>query len=186
MQISIDNNLFLRTITAADSEAIFALTDASRLTLREWLPWLDTTTNIKDTQSYIQTCIAGFEAKKSLSTVIIFNEEIVGIAGFNTINHANKTVYIGYWLSQDAQGHGIITRAVEALCHYAFEELQFNKVEIRAAVGNTKSRAIPERLGFKKEGIIRSAEWLYDHFVDHVVYGILVNEWTKINISKAT
>lgn len=179
MQISIDNTLSLRTVTLADAETIFALTNASRSTLREWLPWLDMTTDIQDTRNYIQSCIASFEAKKSLSTVIIYNGEIIGIAGFNNINHANKTAYIGYWLSKDAQGHGIMTRVVEALCRYAFEELQFNKVEIRAAVGNTKSRAIPERLGFEKEGTIRSAEWLYDHFVDHVVYGMLANEWTQ-------
>lgn len=179
MQISIDNTLFLRTVTAADAEAVFALTNLSRSTLREWLPWLDMTTDVQDTRNYIQSCITGFEAKKSLSTVIIYNKKIVGIAGFNNINHANKTVYIGYWLSKDAQGNGIMTKVVEALCQYTFEELQFNKVEIRAAVGNTKSRAIPERLGFVKEGTIRSAEWLYDQFVDHVIYGLLANEWTK-------
>lgn len=179
MEILIDDTLFLRAVTVADAETIFALTEASRSTLREWLPWLDMTTEVQNTQSYIESCIEGLEAKKSLSTAIIFNGEIMGITGFNSINHSNKTVYIGYWLSKDAQGHGIMTKAVQALCKYAFEELQFNKVEIHAAVGNTKSRAIPERLGFVNEGTIRSAEWLYDHFVDHVVYGMLANEWTK-------
>ncbi|HVJ50737.1 hypothetical protein [Desulfitobacterium sp.] len=36
---------------------------------------------------------------------------------------------------------------------------------------------IPERLGFVKEAMIREAEWLYDHFVDHAVYGVLAREW---------
>lgn len=179
MQISIDDKLSLRPVTIEDAESVFALTEASRSTLREWLPWLDMTTKEEHSRSYIESCITGFQENKSLSNVILFDEKIVGIAGFNNLNHANKTVYIGYWLSKDAQGHGIMTRAVQALCQYAFEELQFNKVEIHAAVGNTKSRAIPERLGFVKEGTIRSAEWLYDHFVDHVVYGMLANEWIK-------
>ena len=42
---------------------------------------------------------------------------------------------------------------------------------------NHKSRAIPERFGFKKEGMIRQAEWLYDHYVDHIIYGLLAREW---------
>ncbi len=50
-------------------------------------------------------------------------------------------------------------------------------VEVRCAEGNSKSRAIPERLGFIKEGIIRDVEWLYDHYVEDVVYGILSREW---------
>jgi ribosomal-protein-serine acetyltransferase len=43
-------------------------------------------------------------------------------------------------------------------------------------VENVKSRAIPERLGFRAEGTVRQAEWLYDRFVDHVVYGLLAGD----------
>jgi ribosomal-protein-serine acetyltransferase len=44
-------------------------------------------------------------------------------------------------------------------------------------VRNSKSCAIPERLGCRREGVRRQAEWLYDHFVDHVVYAALTSEW---------
>ncbi|QDQ02056.1 GNAT family N-acetyltransferase [Lysinibacillus fusiformis] len=179
MQITIDQELSLRTVAVEDAHAVFALTDASREYLREWLPWLDFTKVVADSRAYIESCIAGYEAKSSLSLVIIFRNEIVGIAGFNAINPSNKIAAIGYWLSKDAQGHGIMTKTVKALMHYAFEELQLNKVEIRAAAGNVKSRAIPERLNFTTEGTIRAAEWLYDHYVDHVVYGMLAKEWQK-------
>lgn len=72
-----------------------------------------------------------------------------------------------------------MTNTVKALLQYAFVVLQLNKVEIRAAEGNAKSRAIPERLGFTAEGTIRAAEWLYDHYVNHVVYGMLASEWQE-------
>lgn len=102
-----------------------------------------------------------------------------GVAGFNSINWSNNTAYIGYWLGEGYQGNGIMTRVAKALTDYAFTELKLNKVEIRAAVGNKKSRSIPERLGFVNEGCIRKAEWLYDYYVDHVIYGILADEWNK-------
>ncbi|MBD1382661.1 GNAT family N-acetyltransferase [Bacillus sp. IB182487] len=72
-----------------------------------------------------------------------------------------------------------LSRVAKALTDYAFNELHINKVEIRAAVENKNSRGIPERLGFVNEGCIRQAEWLYDHYVDHVVYGMLAEEWNE-------
>jgi len=48
---------------------------------------------------------------------------------------------------------------------------------IRVSVENRRSRAIPERLGFTQEGIIRHDEWLHERFTDTVIYGLLANEW---------
>ncbi|MET3506915.1 GNAT family N-acetyltransferase [Halalkalibacter oceani] len=175
----IDDELSLKLIEVNDRDNIFELTERSREHLRQWLPWLDTTTKVEDTESYINMSLQGFIEGKSLQTVILFHGQAVGVAGFNQINRANQTAYIGYWLAKDYQGNGIMTRVAKALTDYAFTELKLNKVEIRAAVENTKSRAVPERLGFVQEGTIRQAEWLYDHYVDTVVYGMLATEWKK-------
>jgi ribosomal-protein-serine acetyltransferase len=70
-----------------------------------------------------------------------------------------------------------MTSACRSLIHYLFSELQLNRVEIKACTDNLKSRAIPERLGFKHEGTIRQAEWIRNKFYDFEVYGILAEEW---------
>ncbi|MBH5317262.1 GNAT family N-acetyltransferase [Paenibacillus sp. GSMTC-2017] len=173
----IDEDLSLKLIGLRDGEKVFELINKSRNYLREWLSWLDTTTKLEDTAAYIKLCLKGFAENNSLHTVILFRGEIVGVAGFNSINWSNKTAYIGYWLGEEFQGNGIMTKVAKALSEYAFSELNLNKVEIRVAVGNKKSSSIPERLNFVNEGRIRQAEWLYDHYVDHIVYGILVEEW---------
>lgn len=76
------------------------------------------------------------------------------------------------------QGKGLMTKACETLVRHAFEDLGLNRVEIRAAVDNRKSRAIPERLGFQQEGVLRDAEWLYDRYADLVVYAMLAKDWS--------
>lgn len=108
-----------------------------------------------------------------------------GIVGYNEVDWQNKIAYIGYWLGEGFQGKGIMTRATKALVDYAFEQLNLNKVDIRAAERNKKSRSIPERLGFQQEGKIRAGELLYGKYVDHVIYGMLKNEWEKMNASEA-
>lgn len=176
---NIDEEVSLKLVEPSDAERIFELTDRSRSGLREWLPWLDFTTTIDDTKNFITTVLASFALGKSLNCAIVYKGKLVGIAGFNEINQAKKTAYIGYWLDENYQGKGIMTRVASALTDYALTERGLNKVEIRAAVGNEKSRAIPERLGYTEEGTIRHGEWLYDHFVDSVVYGMLQSEWAS-------
>lgn len=161
-----------------DAEQIFELTDQSREHLREWLPWLDQIQNVEHTKNFIKHSRDQYATHKSLNTTIVFKGEIVGVAGFNEIDWSNKMASVGYWIGKEYAGKGIITKVVKSLTDYAFLQLQLNRVEIRAAKENKKSRAIPERLGFTKEGCIREAEWLYDHFVDHVIYGMLAKEWS--------
>ncbi len=173
----INKDLSLKLIELHDAERLFELIDQSRDYLKEWLSWVDFTKNVDDTKNFIRGCLKGYADNESLHTVILFKGEIVGVASFNSMNWLNKTAYIGYWLGEKYQGKGIITNVSKELTNYAIHQLTLNKVEIRAAVENTKSRSIPERLGFVNEGTIRQAEWLYDHYVDHVVYGVLASEW---------
>ncbi|MFG6113748.1 GNAT family N-acetyltransferase [Halobacillus sp. MO56] len=175
----IDEEISLKLPEVSDAERVFELTDRSRHYLREWLPWVDGTKKVADTKSFIQLTRRGYIDNKSMTTFIMYKGEIVGTAGFNEIDWTNKIAYIGYWLGEEYQGNGIMTRVAKALTDYAFKELGMNRVDIKAAAGNKKSRAVPERLGYVEEGRIRQAEWLYDHYVDHVVYGMLAEEWKK-------
>ncbi len=130
-----------------------------------------------DTRAFIKHSLEKFAANNGLAAGIWFRGKLAGVIGLHWIDWANRSTYIGYWLAASQQGRGLVTRAGRALVDYAFVELGLNRVEIRCAVKNKKSRAIPERLGFEAEGINRQAEWLYDHYVDLVVYGLLISEY---------
>lgn len=175
----IDNDIRLKLPELMDAERIFTLTDRSRETLREWLGWVDHTKTIEDSKNFIRICRSGFLANNSITTFIVYNDKIVGTVGFNELDWLNEIGHIGYWLDSDYEGKGIMTRAVKGLTHYGFNELQLNRIEIRAATENKKSRSIPERLGFMKEGTIRQGEKIQDRYVDHVIYGMLKNDWKQ-------
>jgi len=173
----IDDQLQLTLLQRRHAKELFDVTNRNRTYLRQWLPWVDGTITVDDTSSFIESTMQQFASDNGFQTGITYEGSIVGCIGLHSIDRANRKTSIGYWLSADCQGKGIMTSCCRAMIDYAFNELQLNRVEIRAAEWNRKSRAIPERLGFIKEGIVRQEEWLYDHFVDHVVYGMLAEDW---------
>ena len=61
---------------------------------------------------------------------------------------------------------------------HAFDKLELNRIEIRCAPENTKSRAVAKRLGFQREGLLGQHELLHGHYVDYVVYAILADDWS--------
>jgi ribosomal-protein-serine acetyltransferase len=175
----IDEEVSLRMFNVDDAEEFYNLTISSKAYLKEWLGWLDYIESVEDTAENIKARLKVFAENGGYpkSFAIIYNGEIAGTIGFNDINKTNKIGIVGYWLGEKFQGKGIMTRSFKVLIDYGFKELGLNRIEVSVAVENNKSRTLPERLGFTEEGKLRQAEWLYDHYVDHVIYGLLAEEW---------
>ena len=74
-------------------------------------------------------------------------------------------------------GDGIVTKCCVRLIDHCFDDLGLHKATILVAVENSRSRAVPERLGMVLEGVVKDREWLYDHFVDAAIYGITAPDW---------
>lgn len=180
VKIAVEEGLCLKSVELQDAEQLLLLIDSSRPYLRQWLPWLDVTRNIDEILAFIDSAQRQLDSNAGFQAGIWQRDQIVGIIGYHHLEWANRLTCIGYWLGERFQGNGIMTKSCRSLVEYAFDEWHLNRIEIRCAAENMKSRAIPERLGFKVEGIHREAEWLYDHFVDHVVYGMLVKDWATL------
>lgn len=141
--------------------------------------WLDNIESVEDSVKNIRNRVMGVAENGGYpkSFAIIYKGEIAGTIGFNHIDKTNKIGIIGYWLGEKFQGKGIMSRAFKNVIDYGFIELQLNRIQVNVGVGNYKSRALPEQFGFTKEGVARQVEWLYDHYVDHIIYGLLAEEW---------
>ncbi|HLX57089.1 MAG TPA: GNAT family protein [Ktedonobacteraceae bacterium] len=173
----IDEDTELRLYEERHAPELARVIDDNRAHLRQWLPWLDNSTTVEHSLEFIRGSLRQFANNEGFQTGIWYQGKLAGGIGYHTIEWSSHKVEIGYWLAASMQGKGLMTRATKTLVTYAFQELHLNKVEIRCATGNMRSRAIPERLGFTQEGVIRDAGWLYDHFIDLVVYGMLAREW---------
>ncbi|HEX4925472.1 MAG TPA: GNAT family protein [Bdellovibrionales bacterium] len=176
----IDDDTRLELLEQRHSKIIFAIIDRDREYLREWLPWVDLTKSPDDTDEFIESTLRQFAANKGFQAAIVYKNAFAGIIGFHAIDWDHKRTSIGYWLARDAQGRGLMSRACAALVNHALVTLGLERVEIRCATGNTKSQAIPERLGFTFEGISRNYEVVNGKSLDHRVYSMLKSEWTPL------
>jgi ribosomal-protein-serine acetyltransferase len=177
LRADLGGGVSLRPIEDGDVAELFRLVDRNRAHLRQWMPWLDATQSEDDLRRWASDERRKAADGRSAQFVVLDGDEIAGVAGYHEIDWQHGQVELGYWLAADRQGKGLMTRAARELVRFAFEELGLNRVGIKTATGNARSRAIPERLGFRHEGVIRESERLYDRFVDLDVHGLLASEW---------
>jgi ribosomal-protein-serine acetyltransferase len=168
----------LRLLEEADAEELYRLIDANRAYLARWMPWAADQTLI-GTLEFIRLTRRQAAATDGFQAALISGGAIVGMAGFHGVNWPHRSTTIGYWLDEAHQGRGLMTRAVRTLIDHAFGEFGLHRVEIRAATDNHRSRAIPERLGFREEGVQREAERIGERFNDLAIYGLLEHEWVE-------
>jgi ribosomal-protein-serine acetyltransferase len=177
MTIAIDNNLELQLTNQSQAEALFFAIDNNRGHLYAFLPWVSQMQTISDFRNYISSSEVLIAEQKEVSFAISYDEKIVGRIGLHHLNMMNKNGSIGYWLIKEAEGKGIITKCCKALINYGFDELQLQRIEIKAAVNNVRSQAIPVKLNFTREGVLRQAEFVNNEFLDLVLYSLLRSEW---------
>ena len=161
MRLEIDTGTYLRLLNVSDAGRIFQLVEQNRAYLSEWLPWVPSTKTVEDTQAFLEHVEVSHASKKGLHCGIIFQDQLVGLVGLR-FSAEDYVANVGYWLSAHASGEGLMTRAVQTLCRYAFEELTVERIEIRAATGNLRSWRIAERVGFTREGTLRRCERVSD------------------------
>lgn len=181
MILTIDDHISLELTAPKHASGLFDTVDNNREHLSRFLPWVGNMQSVENFKTYIEYCELQYQQKTDVSFVIMVNNKTAGRIGMHHMQLQNKSGAIGYWLAKEFEGRGIVTRACKTIIRYGFEELALNRIEIKAAENNIRSQAIPEKLHFKKEGILREAEWVNNEFLDIVLYSMLRSEWEAGN-----
>ncbi|CAN5507057.1 MAG: GNAT family N-acetyltransferase [Pyrinomonadaceae bacterium] len=175
----IDDETELRLYEERDAEQMYALFAESRGRHAE----LDKNFSLEDVKGKIRLDLDLFAKHKGLGTGIWYCGKLAGGIRYHEIDLVNRTTELGYWLGEKFEGKGLVIKACRALIDHAFGPLGLNRIVISCAVENKKSRAVPEKLGFKEEGVARQSEWQHESFVDMVIYAMLADEWRNKYIS---
>jgi len=175
----VDEEIVIREWTVADAPVLFDLIDANRRhLLRGHQRWAATTRTADDAKIFLEKATSPETLARTLGGVIEFHGTAVGALTLHGLDSPNKAAEFGYWLAEEAQGKGIVTRGCTALMATAFRERGVHRIVILAASDNVRSRAVAERLGFTMEGYRREALLTGDRFCDGAVYSLLEHEWS--------
>ncbi|RXQ95946.1 N-acetyltransferase [Ancylomarina salipaludis] len=174
-KIRVSDSILLKQIELSDSKDIFRTIDSQRAYLGEWLPFVEFSRRLEDTEGFIKKILE--HPHDNYVFVIHLHGKFAGLIGFKDSDKQNRKTEIGYWLSENFQKKGIVTKSVQRLCKFAFEELGMNRIQIKCAERNFPSKKIPKRLGFVFEGIERDGELLTGGvFTDLEIYSKLKND----------
>jgi RimJ/RimL family protein N-acetyltransferase len=109
-----------------------------------------------------------------VNLAITINDKVVGGIGLEPRQDVyHKTALIGYWLSEELWGRGIMPEAVKLVTNYAFTQLNFIRIQASVYSKNPASMRVLEKAGFVKEGIMKNAVTKNGVVMDEHLYAIL-------------
>ncbi|WP_068774274.1 GNAT family N-acetyltransferase [Paenibacillus sp. FJAT-26967] len=156
----VTERLLIRLPMPGDGKAVYEAVIASQDELKLWLPFAQHEQTEEDKEVNVREAHLNFLKREDLRFLIFLKDthEFVGSSGLHNPNWSVPKFEIGYWLDSRYTGQGYMSEAVKGITDFAFRELKAHRLEIRCDLLNIKSRAIPERLGFELEGILKNED----------------------------
>jgi len=186
-QLAVDDDIVLVLAEDRHAQAMTDLIQANQARLARWEPWAEQPATLESTRAYIRSALEDFVRGRQISTIIAVDggQRFIGRCGMR-INTYASSGDIGYWIDAEFEGHGIISRSARALVTSCINELGLTKIDLRTSVGNTRSRAVAERLGFTYEGILPAGLRFKARSDDVALYAVTAERWQRPLATSAT
>ncbi len=155
---------------------LFAAVERDRDNLQKWMPWTGETKTAESEKRFLKYIQAQMVDNKVFMLTVVVDGHAMGMIDFHKIDHANHHAEVGYWLSSTVQGNGIMTMALKRLIKHGFGEMALHKILVLVDTENERSRAIPERLNFVEEGVLKDDIWFNGAYRDFVSYVLINNQ----------
>lgn len=201
-KLTVDHNIHLRTFHPDNAEEIFNLVESNRARLYPWihpsaLPETPQAARVFAIEcffnsladpmevltiyaDYFQELDGYFRGKSPQSEMGIWaDERLVGAVSMSCLEDSPTAVEFGYWITEEHEGKGIITRCLSALMDYAVDNMDIQRFVIGCAANNQRSRAVPERLGYRLHRTQPNKEVVGEFIYDRVIYGIRSAAWRE-------
>jgi RimJ/RimL family protein N-acetyltransferase len=166
-----EGDLVLRPWTEDDVSALVeACNDPD---IAHWIPVIPSPYTEEDALGFVRGEVPGAPEHSFAITV---DESVVGAIGMGVNSHGYRGA-IGYWIAAPARGRGICTRALRRLSRWGLDDLELKRLELITDPDNVASQRVAEKVGFTREGVLRSHLMHGDgRLRDSVMFSLLPGE----------
>jgi ribosomal-protein-serine acetyltransferase len=180
MRATFSNNLV--TIQRYDPVDVPQLCEAARESSAEvslWLPWCHSHYSMEESLEWILRSGKQWEEKREFHFGIFDSQSkaFVGGVGLNELKPEHRSANLGYWVRSSWTCRGVATAAAGLAAQFGFEELSLDRIEILAALGNSRSQRVAQKLGALREGTLRNRLVIHGQAHDAAVFSLISSEW---------
>lgn len=168
--------LLLNMIKPDDQQAVYAIFSDEQVTRYNDI---QTFTSLEDAEWFLHFIERRFLEHVGICWALRLRDQpdkLIGMAGFNAWNRQNHCGEIGYDLAQTYWGWGLMKEALSVMIDFGFQQMMLNRIEAEVMVDNHQSSRLLEKMGFKREGILRQRGRWKGTFHDLSLYSLLRNE----------
>ncbi|MFI8684753.1 GNAT family N-acetyltransferase [Rossellomorea sp. NPDC077527] len=160
--------IILRKITEDDAEDMYVYASNGEVT--RLVTW-DTHSSLSDTVRFIQTFLPRYDALWGIE--LKENGTFIGTVHFVWWQSEHNSAEMGYVLSHEYWGKGLMTEAAEAIISFGFDRMNLVRIQARCFLENKGSEGVMKKVGMSFEGISRKAMYVKGEHKDLKVYSIL-------------
>lgn len=168
--------LILRPYTPSDAEEAYTnwLSDPVVAYMAGWSPLTD----LDSVRAYMAALTAAYESPTALRWGVTFEGALIGDISVTKWNERHESCELGYALSQNWWGQGLMPEALRAVTRYLFDTVGFHRIALRRHADNARSGRVMEKAGYRLEGCQKDARKNADGtFTDLLLYAAIDGAW---------
>jgi RimJ/RimL family protein N-acetyltransferase len=123
--------------------------------ISRWIPFVPRPYTRADAETYLRECIESGPERYPFAVVDPETGELLGSIDMGLNSHSYRG-HIGYWVAKPVRGRGVCTHALRLLARWALEELHLQRLELITDPDNRASQRVAEKVGFRREGVLRA------------------------------
>lgn len=180
------SRLLLKRYQEGDGRIVYNLIVANKSRLEDHFPrTIAQITDENKAELYVRSRIADWYAQRGYFFGIweMSSQTYIGQISVKNIDWEIPRAEIGYYISKEYEGKGLMTEVLKQIIKFSFEQLKVKKLFLRTTPSNARSSKLAENCGFVKEGWLRKDFLKSDKtLVDIIYYGITLQDFQAMKL----